>query len=293
MNNKEIISLSTFEAIRLRPEMYIGNVRLYEEKIPIIKDNKIIEIEKKWSPGLLQLFIEIFENAIDEAKRCKGKMEHIYISIDIDNNRITIQDEGLGFYNAGYKHKKTRKNVVRTAMEDLHAGSNFVDSSINMLGTFGLGASIVNILSEDFSVYTVNKEDKVDLHWNNFIIDVEEIDRKSSKDKLGTIISFIPSKEVFGDLKFDRDLLETYLCFKLFSIANDPVINNLKLHGEIIENGIKSQLSITKDFVPEKTIKLTTKLGTIYLWKSYENSCSLSFINGSQCTGKHQKIVQD
>jgi DNA gyrase/topoisomerase IV subunit B len=120
MNNKEIISLSTFEAIRLRPEMYIGNVRLYEEKIPIIKDNKIIEIEKKWSPGLLQLFIEIFENAIDEAKRCKGKMEHIYISIDIDNNRITIQDEGLGFYNAGYKHKKTRKNVVRTAKQRYH-----------------------------------------------------------------------------------------------------------------------------------------------------------------------------
>jgi DNA gyrase/topoisomerase IV subunit B len=292
-HNKEIVLLDTFTAVRLRPEMYISQVRLTEDKLPIIKDNTIIEIEKPWSPGLMHLFIEIFENALDEAKRCKGKMENIYVTLNLDKNEITVEDQGLGFHNAGYKHKKSRKNVVRTAMEELHAGSNFVDSSTNILGTHGVGASIVNILSKEFIVTTINKEDNVYLHYNDFNCNEEIIEPKLKSSKTGTIISFTPSPEVFYDLKFDKDLIETYLSYKYFIIENDPVISNLKIHGTLIENNESTTLDITKTFIPKDSIKVSTKLGTVYLWKSYENSCSLSFINGSQCTGKHQKIVQD
>ena len=134
-NSKEIIALSTFEAVRLRPTMYIGQVAPMEEKLPIIIDGKMKMVEKAWSPGFMHLIVEILENSLDEAKRCAGKMKNVYVTINLDTNEVTIKDEGLGFHKAHSIHKKTRKNVVQTAIEELHAGSNFSDTDANLLGT--------------------------------------------------------------------------------------------------------------------------------------------------------------
>jgi DNA gyrase/topoisomerase IV subunit B len=45
-NAKEIIALNTFEAVRLRPTMYIGQVAPLEDKLPIIVDGKLNSKEK-------------------------------------------------------------------------------------------------------------------------------------------------------------------------------------------------------------------------------------------------------
>ncbi len=292
-NDKEIIALNTFEAVRLRPTMYLGQVAPFDDKLPIIKDGKLIQMDKSWSPGFMHLIIEILENAIDEAKRMKGKMKGISIQVDLDTNRVTIIDEGGGFHKAALKHPKTKKNVVRTAFEELHAGSNFMDSSTNILGTNGVGASIVNILSEEFTVRTVNATSYVEYHWKDFGVIKEEKRGKSDKDVKGTMVSFIPSREVFSGFKWDEDLIRTYLSFKQFLLDLDPQLKGLKLKAEFVREGKTEPISITKDWIPEQHIATKNKLGYVFLWPSYENSCSLSFVNGSQCTGIHQKILQD
>ena len=195
-NSKEIIALNTFEAVRLRPTMYIGQISPIEEKLPLIIDGVITNVEKSWSAGFMHLIVEILENALDEAKRCKGKMKNIHVEINLATNEVTVTDEGTGFHNAAKKHPKTKKNVVRTALEELHAGSNFTDTSTNLLGTHGVGSAVVNILSEKFVVETVNKTHFVRIAWENFKVVEETIRKKESKDKLGTKISFIPSKEI-------------------------------------------------------------------------------------------------
>lgn len=295
-NPKEIIALSTFEAVRLRPQMYISQISLIEEKLPLVIDGNLVLLDKSWSPGFMHLILEIFENALDEAKRCHGKMKNITIKINLDTNEVSVIDEGLGFHNAAKKHKKTKKNVVRTALEELHAGSNFIDSSTNddnVVGTYGVGSAIVNILSEKFTVETVNKTHYVKFVWNDFKIVDEEIRKKTPKDNLGTKITFIPSKEVFQNYKWDVDLITTYLSFKAFLIKNDPHIYKLNLTGYFIKNNKEYDINLTSDFIPNNHIVVSTKLGLIYLWEAHENSCSLSFVNGSQCTGIHQKIVND
>jgi len=292
-NSKEIIALSTFEAVRLRPTMYIGQVAPMEEKLPIIVDSKLKMVEKTWSPGFMHLIVEVLENAIDEAKRCKGKMKKISVSVNLDTNEIIITDEGTGFLNGHKKHSKTKKNVVRTALEDLHAGSNFVDTSTNILGTHGVGSAVTNILSQEFTVKTINKTHYVNFTWKDFKIVNEEIRPKNSDEKLGTTISFIPSVEIFPDYKWEKELITTYLSYKAFLVKKDPIIKNLSLMGTFIEKGIKSNIPVTTDFIPVETIQIDTHIGQIYLWESYENSGSLSFVNGSQCTGIHQKIIND
>ena len=292
-NSKEIIALNTFEAVRLRPTMYIGQIASMDEKLPIIVDGKIKMLEKTWSPGFMHLIVEILENALDEAKRCKGKMKNIFVSVNFDTNEIIVADEGLGFYKANSKHPKTKKNVVRTAMEELHAGSNFVDTSTNILGTHGVGSAVTNILSEKFSITTINKTHNVHFDWENFQVINENRRKKLIKEKLGTKVSFIPSKEIFPKYKWDEELIITYLSYKSFLIQNDPVIKNLNLKGVFIKNGKEIPIPINTDFLGSDFIKVETPIGIIYLWESYEESGSLSFINGSQCSGIHQKIVND
>lgn len=292
-DNKEIVALSNYEALRLRPGMYIGQVAHVDEKLPLVIDGKLISKEKSWSEGFMHLIVEILENALDEAKRCKGKMKNIIVKVNFDNNEITVIDEGQGFHNASKKHPKTKKNVVRTALEELHAGSNFVDTSTNILGTHGVGSAVTNILSENFRVETVNKTHYVRFVWNDFKIVEEEIRRKEPKDKLGTKITFIPSSKIFPNYKWDKELITTYLSFKYFLIKNDPIINKLNLVGYFIENGKETEIPVTHNFIPDQHITVSTNFGTVYLWEGYENSCDLSFVNGSQCTGIHQKVVND
>ena len=292
-NDKEIIALNTFEAVRMRPTMYLGQVALFEDKLPIIKDGKLIQMDKSWSPGFMHMIVEILENAIDEGKRMKGKMRGISVQVDLDTNRVTIIDEGGGFHKAAMKHPKTKKNVVRTAFEELHAGSNFIDSSTNILGTNGVGASVVNILSESFWVTTVNATSYVSYDWKDFRVIREEKRGKTDKDIKGTMVSFVPSPDVFPGYKWDEDLLKTYFSFKQFLLDLDPQLKGLKLKVEFIRGGKPEAASITKDWIPEQHIAAKNKLGYVFLWSSYENSCSLSFVNGSRCTGIHQKIVQD
>lgn len=292
-NSKEIIALNTFEAVRLRSSMYIGQVLPVEEKLSLVIDGKLTNVQKNWSEGFMHLIVEILENALDEAKRCKGKMKNISIKVNLDNNEITVIDEGQGFHNADKKHTKTKKNVVRTALEELHAGSNFIDTSTNILGTHGVGSAVVNILSQEFTVETVNKTHYVAYIWKDFKVIKEEIRKRIPSDKLGTKITFIPSNDIFPDYKWDMDLITTYLSYKTFIIKNDPVINKLNLNGYFIKDGTEYPINIIKDFFPSEHISLSNNIGTIYVWEAYENSCSLSFINGSQCTGIHQKIIND
>jgi len=292
-NNKEIVALSTYEALRLRPTMYIGQVSHVDEKLPLVVNGKLVSQEKSWSEGFMHLIVEILENALDEAKRCKGKMKNITVKVNLDNNEITVIDEGQGFYNAAKKHPKTKKNVVRTALEELHAGSNFIDTSTNILGTHGVGSAVTNILSENFTVETVNKTHFVKFCWQDFKIIEENIRKKEIKDKLGTKITFIPSRQIFANYKWDKDIITTYLSYKLFLIKNDPIINKLNLTGYFIENGKETEIPISVDFIPKEHISISSNFGIIYLWEGYENSCDLSFVNGSECTGIHQKVVND
>ncbi len=292
-HQKEIVALDTFEAVRLRPGMYLGQVSKVEEKIPIIRDSKLQNIDKPWSPGFMHLIVEVLENALDEAKRMKGKMKNIHVMVDFDTNKVTVSDEGQGFHKANSRHPKTKKNVVRTAMEDLHAGSNFIDSSTNILGTHGVGSAVVNILSKEFSVTTINATSYVHYDWADYKVVKEDRRKKDPAEKRGTSVSFIPSSEIFPGYSWDEELIRTYLSFKSYLISLDPHLKKLKLNAKFVRSGVSEDAGIVENFLPDKHITIKNNLGTVLLWKSYEQSCSVSFVNGSQCTGIHQKIVND
>jgi DNA gyrase/topoisomerase IV subunit B len=291
-SNQEIQVLSEKEHIRARPTVYVGSVKPTDEKIPILRDHKIYIEPRSISVGLYKLFDEVFSNSLDEAKRMKGKMKLITVSIDSKKNSVAIKDTGNGFYKGVVKNKVSGLSNIETAVSQLRAGTNFKNQEVeeSLVGTNGMGVSLVNVLSRKFSICTINDTHKYEQTWNDYERTEPIITKNEGKFPLGTEVSFEPLPEVFGRAsKWDLEILKTQLIFKLRLIKKDPVIN--KLNVEFYWDGKKVDLPI--ELYPKNSFSLETPIGEVIIWEKYEGSGSLSFVNSAMCTGIHQRIVNE
>lgn len=289
-SNKEIVVLDDFEHVLLKSTMYVGSVDISDEKLAIIKDNSIVSDTKQISVGFYKLMGEILDNAIDEAKRQKGLMKRIEIHFDSKLNKVTVIDTGGGFENASSINKKNGLSNVANAVTQLRAGSNFYndDSQENVIGTNGVGAALVNMLSDSFYIKTINENEIYEQTWDQYKSDGAKI-TKRKKESTGTTVSFIPRIDKFKDAKFDKEFIHTTMIYKNFLIKNDPIISNLELVVTYDGNTLDTNI----DFIPQKHIRVDTKIGTIIFWESYTNSMVPSFVNGAICTGSHQMVFRD
>ena len=290
-SNKEIVALSDFEHVLHRPTMYIGSVEKSEEKVQIVEPGKLVEKNKIVSVGFYKMLNEIVDNAFDEAKRMKGAMPKIIVKINSKTNEVTVIDTGGGFTNAEKPNPKTGASNVETAMSMLRAGSNFFNegSEDTLIGTNGVGAALVNMLSDKFSIVTVNKDIEYGVEWERFVKKDEYNKVRNKKLPTGTAVTYIPRKDIFKGCTWDKEYLHTTFIFREFLKKQDPVISNL-----IIEFYFDGQLmNLEIPFIPEDAVVIPSKLGMIAVWKGYENAASASFINGALCTGPHQRIFTE
>lgn len=290
-SNKEIKVLSEREHILLRPTVYVGSVKPTDEKVPVIKDNKVFIESKKISVGMYKLFDEVFSNALDEAKRMNGKMKKILIEIDSKSNGVSVTDTGNGFYKGTKINKVSGKTNIETAVSQLRAGSNFENDDVkeSLVGTNGMGVSLVNVLSKYFSIETVNDESYYFQEWKNYEGVNPKIEKNTKGLPKGTKVTFKPLSEVFGYDKWDKDVLSSTLILKYDLIKRDPILGKLEI--ELIWDGQPLDLNI--EFLPKESFKINTEIGQITVWEKYEGSGSISFVNSAMCTGIHQKIVND
>jgi len=291
--NRNIEVLEDCEHILLRPTMYIGAVEPQEEKMPIIENGKLINKQKIYSVGLYKLLDEVIDNAFDEAKRCYAQnylMKDIYIIIDTKSNKAIVKDSGLGFHNGLSINKKSKMNNIATAMTQLRAGSNFKndDTEATLIGMNGVGVSCTNVLSDFFKIETSDGNYEYVETWEKF--KSMSKDAKAEKtQKHGTTISFIPRKEIFNTQKWDPEIIISKITFREFNRSRSKELQNLKLYLEI--DGKK--IDITKSFIPTTAVLFENKYSKVYAWTDFQDAASISFINGAQCTGIHQKIANE
>jgi DNA gyrase/topoisomerase IV subunit B len=232
---------------------------------------------------------ESLDNAFDEAKRMKGEMKRIEIHFLSKTNMVTVVDTGGGFINASKINSKTGMTNVASAMTMLRAGSNFYNdnSQENLIGTNGVGASIVNMLSDTFHIRTVNSDENYEQEWDKFNSKDGHKIKKTGSEETGTTVTFIPRKDIFKGCEWDRDYIYTMMIFRQFMKKTDPIISNL----EFICTFDGETLDLDINFLPEDCFKVDTKSGVLYVWESYPQSASVSFVNGAICTGIHQRII--
>lgn len=184
-DENQIQVLEGLEAVRKRPGMYIGSTSLR---------------------GLHHLVYEIVDNSIDEALAGYCKNIKIYIHKD---NSITVKDDGRGMP-VGI-HPKMKKSTVEVIMTVLHAGGKFGGGGYKVSGGLhGVGASVVNALSEECDV-TVTRDGEVWRQTYSRGNVTSELVKIGTNNESGTTVHFKPDATIFEDTVYDFDTLSQRL----------------------------------------------------------------------------------
>lgn len=180
---RDIQVLEGLEAVRRRPGMYIGST-----------DQR----------GLHHLIYEIVDNSVDEAMA--GFCDAISITIAKDGH-VTVRDNGRGI--PVDIHPKTGRSALETVMTVLHAGGKFGTGAYKVSGGLhGVGASVVNALSEELwvEVRIGGKVYRQEYRRGVPLSDVQVIG-ETDPDDHGTTTCFLPDKQIFATLDYDFETL--------------------------------------------------------------------------------------
>jgi DNA topoisomerase-2 len=132
--------------------MYIGGCQLEKLNRWTLDGDQIVFKEVEFVPALLKMFDEIVSNSIDEAIRTNFKHAN-KINIQIKPDHVIVADNGRGIPVVASIDDPNSTSAVM-ALTHLRAGANFEDDGAVSIGTHGLGASLVNILSRKFIAWS-------------------------------------------------------------------------------------------------------------------------------------------
>jgi len=292
--------LDDVEHVLVRPDMYIGNTKETTRNMWIynLEDTgpKIINKEITFIPGFYKTFDEIIVNAADETKRTP-KCNHIKVSIDQEDSKICVWNNGLGI--PVEKHKEFDMWVPEMIFGNLRAGENFDDDEEKVVGgRNGLGAKLANIYSLEFIVENCDgKKNFKQVFKKNMSIKGKPSVKDAKKNPY-TQITFIPDLEKFKMNKISDDVFALFKK-RVFDIAMTTGAK-VSFNGETI-----TPLSFTNYinlFFPEgsdhkKVIDIATharwKVGIVFDPTDQIEHQNISFVN-SICTnngGSHVEHV--
>jgi topoisomerase IV subunit B len=176
-----IRSLEWREHIRMRPGMYIGKLGDGASQ----------------DDGIYVLIKEIIDNAIDEFVMGNGRI----IDVSIEDKTITIRDFGRGI----------PLGKVKDCVSKINTGAKY-DSKVfkKTVGLNGVGSKAVNALSSFFITQSIREGRSKIVEFTQGKL-VNDYDIAPSDEKDGTIVTFVPDKDVFGNYHFINEYIEKLL----------------------------------------------------------------------------------
>ncbi len=177
-NEDSIRSLDWKEHIRLRPGMYIGK----------LGDGS------SHDDGIYVLVKEVIDNCIDEFMMGHGRI----IEVTIKEHQVSIRDYGRGI----------PLGKLVDCVSQINTGAKY-DSKVfkKAVGLNGVGVKAVNALSDTFMAQAI-REGKTNITEFKKGILISETGEQATDQRNGTLISFSPDHELFGNYHFLKEYLE-------------------------------------------------------------------------------------
>ncbi|PIE09332.1 MAG: DNA topoisomerase IV subunit B [Rhodobacterales bacterium] len=169
--------LEGLEPVRKRPGMYIGGT-----------DDR----------ALHHMVAEILDNSMDEA--VAGHANRIEVELNADHS-VTVRDNGRGIPTDPHP-KFPGKSALEVILCTLHAGGKFSGKAYETSGGLhGVGASVVNALSDSMVVQVARNRELVEQRFSRGkpLGPVEKVG--AAPNRRGTTVTFHADPEIFGSHK--------------------------------------------------------------------------------------------
>ena len=229
----DLTSLEKLEPVRVRPGMYIGSTG---------------------TKGLHHCIWEILDNAIDEIANGYGDTAEIILNKD---KSVTVIDNGRGIPTGIHPIKK--KSGVEMVFTELHTGGKFNNKNYKTSGGLhGVGAAVVNALSKWVEVeihqngniyrqrfeYAFDNELKKDMPGTP----VTKLEVVGKAKDTGSIITFMPDKDIFSTVDFKFDVIDERLQELAFQNKGMRLKLTDKRKDEVVEKEYYSENGLL-DFI--------------------------------------------
>lgn len=263
---ENIKHLDTRNAMRQRIQMYLGS------------DD---------TDGIYQAFKEIINNSTDEA--LAGYGNKIYIQVDEEHNSIQVRDYGRGVPFGIIDGR----NILVAIYTESHTGGKFDKGAYkNSSGLNGIGGTAVCMSSKTFFVKSIRDGKIAEAKFKEGnLIDYSE--KTNNTNETGTIVGFIPDKEVF------QNMTETFTYDRICSEIKNISYLNKGIHFIIeatdgrkqefySENGIADFIkdNISKPLMRAPIICSakddTDEVEVAFMWTG-DVGTSYVFVNGLYC----------
>ena len=200
------------------PDTYIGSVELCTSLSWKINEEKMVQSQLSYIPGLYKIVDEVVVNAWDQFIRlCDTKVKHkvtqISMSVDKESGIVTIKNDGKGI--DVLIIPKQGIYAVEMIFGKLLTSTNYTENEERITGgKNGYGAKLANIFSDWFEVETVDTKEKkryIQKWSNNMQVRHEPIIKSvSAKEKEFTRVSFLPDFKRFGLSGWTPDMIDIF-----------------------------------------------------------------------------------
>ncbi|MDR1624114.1 MAG: type IIA DNA topoisomerase subunit B [Tannerellaceae bacterium] len=264
-NEDDVQTLEWMEHIRRRPGMYIGK----------LGDGAHAD------DGIYVLLKEALDNSIDEYMMGFGKT----IEVTVEDTSVTVRDYGRG----------VPLGKVVDVSSKMNTGAKYDSKAFKKsVGLNGVGIKAVNALSSRFLIQSNRDGESKRVEYSRAIItDESEIVR--TQETNGTLISFVPDKEIFREYAYKDEYIESLLKNYVFLNSGLTIMYNGKKFFS--RNGLADLLNENMTMEPLYPI-IHLKGEDIELVITHSNQYGeeyYSFVNGQYTTqgGTHLSAFKE
>ena len=283
MKKPEIIVEETQrESIINRPHNLAGSVKKITKERFNISNDSIEYGESTTIPALLKLFMEALDNPVDVA--IKGGCSEI--SIHVDEESITIQDNGFG---VNTLEDENGESIVQKAFCKYNTSSNYGENrGQGQKGVNGIGVKLCTTLSTEFIVESEDINGKVRLTATENNLN-HKIQTLKKTGKTGVKVKFKPDFSIFDIDKIDENHVSRMYEYTLIQALTYKNIK-FKFNGKVINYADKKFISLIDE---NHVIERSEDFILAILPNKHDDFRQMSFVNGLETSkgGTHVDYI--